>query len=195
MSFLLNNGACQGLRVSCGINLQQQAVIECFSAYSQQFQPEAIHLLIDHPTTWACLQLQAERAAGITVVFTDNPAPEYWEDLWDMGIDVLFAGHDNVCHGLEAGIAALQAGRRWRYTPNTPSLLTAGERKIANAVAMGLDVDEVSAKFGMGTQHVRNVLTRVNEKLRVKNQRQLSFYYTGQWHLLESLGWVPPHTL
>jgi DNA-binding CsgD family transcriptional regulator len=189
MSILLGSSLC----VSCGVGLSQQTVIAHFSGYSEELKAKKIHLIIDQPVLSAYLIPDGSFFDGKVIVFTTNLSPEYWEDLWEKGIDILIVEHGDISFALSAGINALRNGERYRHTPGTPLLLSARERKIASSIALGLEVGEVSIALGVSQQHVRNVLCKVNEKLNIKNQRQLSFYYTGQWHLLQHLGWVSPH--
>jgi DNA-binding CsgD family transcriptional regulator len=149
-------------------------------------------ILLDQPRTWALCQLENITTKRPTVVITDHPAPEYWEDIWECDINLLIVGHSDILSDTNLQLS-FAFGKRQRCTPNTTTLLTPKERKIARAIGLGCEVDALAKQFETSPQCIRNVLAKVNDKLRLSGQRQLSLYYTGQWHLLERQGWQSPY--
>jgi DNA-binding NarL/FixJ family response regulator len=151
-----------------------------------------IWILADKPRTWALCQLEKATTKRSTVVITDHPAPEYWEDVWEYGINLLIVSHADILSNINVQIKPT-LGKRQRYTPNTTTLLTPKERKVARAIGLGCEVDALSKRLETSPQCIRNILAKVNEKLQLSGQRQLLLYYTGQWHLLEQQGWQSPY--
>lgn len=95
-----------------------------------------------------------------SVIVTDNPCPEYWEDLWEHLPTVLIARQNFNLEDLKQAVLQAEesflAGKRSKQTPYYQSLLTLAERKVLRLCALGLIVMTSKslvvdrAPYGMG---------------------------------------------
>lgn len=142
-----------------------------------------IGLLIDGP--WGiALQELAENDPSEWVVVTDNPCPEYWEDLWTCWPRGLLAGGHRVEELAEA-LHHASLGESVRRTPHHDSPLTCIERRLLRYSAQGWENRRITQELALSEGTVRNGLCRVFEKLGFENRTQAALYYWGLWHLLE----------
>ncbi|WP_424950967.1 hypothetical protein [Deinococcus sp.] len=101
-------------------------------------------LVIDGP--WgSALHLLLAQPAQQMVLLTDNPCPEYWEDLWDFAPRALLVGGHSVADIAKA-LARAEAGETFRQVPRHHSPLTVGERKLLQAAAIGLENKKIAAQ-------------------------------------------------
>ena len=127
------------------------------------------------------------------IVVTDNPCPDYWENLWDKGIAALLTGQWTA-QDIARAICQVQRGERVRHTPQPlsslertqihSSSLTPGERRVLARVAYDESNKEIAKRLGIEECSVKAVMGRISAKLELSGRLQLSFYYLGLWHLL-----------
>lgn len=139
-------------------------------------------LLIDGPWGTA-LQHLLEHPTENLVVLTDNPCPEYWEDLWSLSPRALLVGGHSVAD-IDKALARAQAGETFQQVPRHHSPLTVCERRLLRLAATGLDNKDIANALGVKVGTVKNGLNRVFEKLHLNNRTQAALYYWGLWHLL-----------
>ncbi|WP_245872988.1 LuxR C-terminal-related transcriptional regulator [Deinococcus planocerae] len=143
----------------------------------------SLGLMIDAPFGYALHRLEQVDPSEWVVV-TDNPCPEYWEDLWSFSPRALLAGGYNTAHVAHAlGRAAPK--RFYRHTPLHDSSLTCVERRLLRSNAQGWENKRIAQELGLNEGTVRNGLSRIFQKLGVDNRTQLALYYWGLWHPLE----------
>lgn len=142
-----------------------------------------IGLLLDSP--WGiALQELAQNDPSEWVVVTDNPCPEYWEDLWAYWPRGLLAGGHTV-ESLADALDRAAAGKFCRRTPQHDSPLTGMERRLLRLSAQGWENRRIAQELALSEGTVRNGLCRVFEKLGFENRAQAALYYWGLWHLLD----------
>lgn len=148
-------------------------------------RPQApVGLLIDAPWTHAFTLLESLEP-GRWVVVTDNPCPEAWLDLWDLGVlGVLAGGHrlTNLASALERSLS----GKRTLWVPHQHSPLTPAERKVLRLNAMGQSQKLIAEELGVSLATVRSHLKSIYVKLRLKGHEAAILYYVGLWHFLSS---------
>ncbi|GAA5533985.1 helix-turn-helix domain-containing protein [Deinococcus aluminii] len=115
---------------------------------------------------------------------TDNPCPEYWEDLWAFWLCGLLAGGHSV-EDLAGALRRAQSGESFRRTPQQESPLTCVERRLLRYSAVGWENRRIAQELDLNEGTVRNGLSRVFQKLGFENRTQLALYYWGLWHLLD----------
>jgi DNA-binding NarL/FixJ family response regulator len=183
----------RNVRVLCGIPALAAELGMGLKPFGWHIQPDAdITLIIDGPWGIALqflLQQAADHKPGSkAIVLSDNPCPEYWEDLWDFGLCALLVNGHNLPDIIKA-LERAQKGETFRQIPGHESPLSRGERKLLCGAAMSLENQEIANQQNLKLGTVKNGLTRVFEKLGLKNRVQATLYYWGLWHLLE------PHPL
>lgn len=140
-------------------------------------------LLIDGP--WGvALQELIRNDPSEWVVVTDNPCPEYWEDLWTFRPRALLAGGHSVEHLADA-LRRAATGEFFRRTPQHDSPLTCMERHMLRYSAQGWENRRIAQELALSEGAVRNGFSRVFDKLGFKNRTQAALYYWGLWHLLD----------
>lgn len=140
-------------------------------------------LLIDAPPGFALQELE-KADANVWIVVTDNPCPEYWEDLWSFSPRGLLAGGHSARYVIEA-LNYTTFGEPFRHTPQYNNLLTHLERQLLNLSAHGWENKRIAKKMDLSEGTVRNGLSRIFQKLNLKNRTQLALYYWGLWHLID----------
>lgn len=141
-------------------------------------------LLIDGP--WGiALQELAQNDPSTWVVVTDNPCPEYWEDLWTFRPCGLLAGGHTVEELAEA-LRRASPGESFRRTPQHDSPLSCIERRLLRYSALGWENRRIAQELDLNEGTVRNGLSRVFQKLGFENRTQVALYYWGLWHLLDN---------
>jgi len=173
-------------RLLCGVSTLADQIEIALTAFGwEQHQEAELTLMVDGPWGFALRSLQ-NSALGRTVVVTDNPCPEYWEDLWDIGPCALLVGGHNIPDIVKA-LTRVHAGEVFRQLPHHDSPLTIGERQLLRAAAIGLENKQVACEQQLSIGTVKNGLNRVFEKLGLKNRTQAALYYWGLWQ------WLEPH--
>ena len=119
------------------------------------------------------------------VVITDNPCPEYWDDLWDLHPQVLLAGGHSV---QELAIALNRAakGEVFRKTPLYETPLTDREREALKLCARGFHNHDIADTMGVTRRTVKNHLSCVYEKLALDGREKATLYYWGMWHWFDN---------
>ena len=75
----------------------------------------ALSIVVDRPSGFA-LKCLADAPPENAVIFTNNPCPEYWEDLWDLKPQALLVGgHDSG--ELVSALTRASKGEHFRQTP------------------------------------------------------------------------------
>ena len=122
----------------------------------------------------------------VSIIITDNPCPEYWEDLWHRGSTVLMAG-DNFSMTDLVGLSLradtqFAGGGRIKETPHYESKLTKAERRVylVSVQAISLTHAEIAKHLFLSEQTVHNYLRSIYAKLGVTNRTQLALHYRGE---------------
>jgi DNA-binding NarL/FixJ family response regulator len=136
-------------------------------------------LLVDLPCGFALQVLEHTATQAPVVVLTDNPCPEYGEDLWAFLPAGLIVGIEFDRAFLDA-LARVARGERYRRPPGPGSVLTPMERAMLRVVARGWDNARIAQQFRVEDKTVRNTLTRVYTKLGVANRVEATLYYWGR---------------
>lgn len=170
-------------RLHCGIPALAAEISQSLRRFGWEVCGQApLGLLIDGP--WGiALQQSAQANFSEWIVVTDNPCPEYWEDLWSFGPRALLAGGHSVEHLADA-LGRAASGKSFRRIPQHDSSLTCLERRLLRSSAQGWENKRIAQEFSLNEGTVRNGLSRVFQKLGFENRTQLALYYWGLWHLL-----------
>jgi DNA-binding NarL/FixJ family response regulator len=156
------------------------AIREGLQQHELRFDQSApVAVILDAPTGFALSALKQWHAGGRRlVVMTWSSCPEYWDDLWDFGIDGFIAGS---CSTATLACVIFQAaqGQSVRLPPRSMTPLTAVERRILNLLARGNANQEIAVHLALSHQTVRNSLTTIYEKLHVKSRCEAMLYYWG----------------
>jgi len=170
------------LEIRCGNPSLQRELAAVLQR--EGFNPrKPVILVIDAPPGFALRELRTHRLSPV-VVMTENPCPEYWEDLWRLEPTVLLAGSHSLGDLMRAADRAGN-GQRYRETPETDSLLSKREQAVMRLCAMGLDNQIIADRLGLSERSVRNNLDRICRKLGLENRAQVTLYYWGLWQWLE----------
>jgi DNA-binding CsgD family transcriptional regulator len=169
-----------GCIVSCGMPMLVPLLTAALLACGLSVDPAAdLTLLLDAPYGFALRQFRATPAhACASVVLSDNPCPEYQDDLWDAGPAALLSGTRAVIEMTQA-LAAHAAGRRYRTPLAMTPRLTPRERQVLQGVVRGWSNDAIAARLCVEERTVRNTLTRVYAALGVTARQDLIRMYFG----------------
>jgi len=171
-------------RLHCGLPALAAEIVRRLQGFGWEARDRApLGLLIDAP--WGvALQRLAQVDPSEWVVVTDNPCPEYWEDLWSFWPRSLLAGGHSTEHLADA-LGRAASGEFFRHTPQHDSPLTCMERRLLRYSAQGWENRRIAQELTLSEGTVRNGLSRVFEKLGFENRTQAVLYYWGLWHLLD----------
>ena len=139
-------------------------------------------IIIDRPSGFA-LKCLSDTWLENAVVFTNNPCPEYWEDLWDLKPQVLLVGNHDASEFVSA-LTRADKGEHFRRTPRHESELTLRERDVLRLCATGLANKEIAAQLNLAQSTVKNKLSSAFSKLGLVGREQAMLYYWGLWHWL-----------
>jgi DNA-binding CsgD family transcriptional regulator len=141
---------------------------------------QQVHLILDLPWGYA-VEHPLVGGEHKTIILTDNPTTEYWEDLASFQPTVLITGNPSPQTLLEAIhlAASSQPRTTLKLTPPYLPLLTPKERLILRLVAFGKDNKEIMKFLDISKGTLEGHVTHLNSKLGVKNRTQLAFYYWG----------------
>lgn len=119
-------------------------------------------VILDAP--WGYAHEAFINIATKTLIATDNPCGEYWDDLWDLGPTVL------VAKQLPPGellllIDQAATDTKLRLTPFYRSPLTKTERKILRLCATQQDLKQVAELAQVGSGTLKNHLSSIYGKL------------------------------
>lgn len=137
----------------------------------------AMSLVLDWPVGFAFRTVTTESAAR-SFVLTQNPCPEYLDDLWNLGLLGL-AYRSRTLEELAELLRRAEVQDRVRLTPAGRSPLTRAEGDLLRLVACGLANKEIARELGIANQTVQNGLTRVFQKLGVDGRMEAMLYYWG----------------
>ena len=172
-------------QIRCGIPALAQGIVQGLKPFGwQPNQHAGISLLIDGPWGFALKSLE-QKTTSKWVIVTDNPCPEYTEDLWSYEPNALLVG----AHSAEEIVNALERtvlGEFFRCTPLYESPLSSLERKLLRYSAKGWENQRIAQTLNLKVGTVRNGLSRVFQKLGFENRAEIALYYWGLWHLLEN---------
>ncbi len=113
-----------------------------------------------------------------TLIATDNPCGEYWDDLWDLGPTVLVARQLPPGELLSL-IDQAATGKKLRLTPFYSSPLTRTERKILRLCATQQNLKRVAELAQVGSGTLKNYLSAIYSKLELEGLVDLNLYYFG----------------
>lgn len=171
-------------RLRCGISALATEIARGLQRLGWEAGEQGdVGLLIDAPLGFALQELE-QADPSEWVVVTDNPCPEYWEDLGSFSPRGLLAGGHSAQHVTEA-LGRISSGEVFRHTPQHNSPLTCLERRLLRHSAQGWENKRIAQELGLNEGTVRNGLSRVFQKLGCENRTQLALYYWGLWHLLD----------
>lgn len=137
------------------------------------------HLIVDLP--WGFALTNRYLTEPNSLVVTQHPVPEYWDDLWELGAGSLLVG-DWPAPQLQRAADAISAGRRWRAAPASRSLLCPRERLLLRCLALGWTAQRIGLHVNSSEKTVRNTLSRIFATLGVRDRKEAALYY---WGLLE----------
>lgn len=144
--------------------------------------PCPLTIVVDKPAGFALEVLLRCKQAG-KIVITDNPCPEYWEDLWDLEPQVLLAGGHSVSE-LVAALERASKGDHYRQVPKHESRLTPRERDVLRLCAMSHTNEGIASQLGLKSRTVQNNFNSIFAKLGLKHRGQAILYYWGMWNWL-----------
>lgn len=166
------------VRVYCGVPMLRDDLSDALERDGIRVSNLAtLGCVLDAPYGFALKQLQLLGGDRL-VVTTENPCPEYWEDLWMLGPCVLLVGERNL-ESLELALVRAASGEHYRETPSRGSCLTPAERALLRLSATGLGNKHIANRLRLQERTVQNGLTRVYAKLGLKNRTQAALYYWG----------------
>lgn len=143
----------------------------------------SLTLILDQHVGFALKTLLA-RSGERTVVVTDNPCPEYWEDLWSLKPQVLLAGGHSIKELIDA-LERAAKGERFRRVPHHESKLTPRERDILRLCAMSYKNEQIAEQLMLKGRTVKNNLNSIYSKLGLEHRGQAILYYWGMWEWIE----------
>jgi DNA-binding CsgD family transcriptional regulator len=141
-------------------------------------------LLLDKPLGWAILS-HPNMDWNSTVILTENQCATYQLVLLDKKPKALLPFDLDYFISIAD---SLKTGRA--FYPNVVSPLTLAERKVLYWVALGKSNHEISELLTITEQTAKNCIGVILKKLNLNSRVQLSFYFFGNWHLIEN--WSPP---
>jgi DNA-binding NarL/FixJ family response regulator len=149
-------------------------------------EPDAPTLIVlDAPRGHALDALShLDRTGKRVVVLVWHDTPEYLDDLWELGPDILIARGDAERHHGQAIVDAMRRtppGRQTRLIPWASSPLTPKERAVLKAIACGMNARDAADSLGIGRQTVYNLTGNVYDKLSIEERSHsaLTRYYLG----------------
>ncbi len=168
--------------VLCGFDLIGEAIYDSLEFREvPALLKNSLQVIFD--ADWGFALTASLDPARPSIIVTDNPCPEYWEDLWDRGPTVLVAGK-NITMGELAKFALkadalFEAGKRVKETPFYQSTLTKAERKVFwwAVQGQGLTNAEIAKQMYLSEQTVINHLRSIYSKLDLSKRLQLVLYY------------------
>ena len=166
--------------ILCGLPLLRHAVESSLPALGFHCDPAAsTALVLDVPRGYGFRALETMNRRGLRVIVVSwSSCPEYLEDLWDLGPDLLLSGR-YLYQNLPEVIGRVSGTERYRLTPGSPTALTPVERTVLRHLAQGWGNKRIAQELKVQERTVMNTLTRVYEKLSVENRAQAALYYWG----------------
>ena len=143
----------------------------------------ATTLILDTPWGYA-FDYYEDVKETMTVILTDNPCGEYWEDLWGLNPNALiFYGGQLIDYRALTLIELIfcleraEKGERFRSTPYYKSPLTYRERTLLRLAALGGKPKAIAQKLDIAESTVRNILHNTYQKLGLNGQIDAIRYY------------------
>lgn len=142
-------------------------------------------LLVDRPLGWA-MREHPDIDFGRCIILSDNLCPPYRLDLLDKQPAALI--HLTDGDALLPTLMIVQAGNTVHPKVKTP--LTAAERKTLRLTALGYKNAEIAEQRGVTVKTVKNSLTEIYKKTKLRSRVEIAYYYVGHWHLIRN--WEKP---
>ncbi|NJK42836.1 MAG: response regulator transcription factor [Pleurocapsa sp. SU_196_0] len=142
-----------------------------------------LSVIIDFPWGYALKHMRKHGMSLQTVVLTDNPCCEYWEDVWDCQPNILLAGGHGFTQ-LAISMCDAVLGKRYKKIPSVVSKISSTERAVLSRAAEGKSNKEIALDLQISEYTVRNYLSQISNKLGFSSRIEAGFYYWGLWHLL-----------
>lgn len=174
-----------GLEIRCAYETLAIEVERALSCEYPTWADCSCILVVDKPVGFA-LKTLLNCAKGRKIVITDNPCPEYWEDLWELQPQILLAGGHNIKE-LANALMRASKGERYRKTPHYAKQLTPREREILRHCAIGQTNEQIAERLSTKKRTVKNSLSTIYAKLNLEHRAQASLYYWGLWHWLPAV--------
>jgi DNA-binding NarL/FixJ family response regulator len=174
------------LAIYCGTDALRREMVHLLQNADPHL-PDPLMLVVDAPLGFALRALE-DLSTEAVVVITDNPCPEYWDDLSDLHLRALLAGGHSLTE-LHRALERAAKGERYRKTPHIQRILTYRERAVLRLCAVGLENAEIARELGIAENTVKNHLTNVFAKRNLRSRGQAILYYWGMWLWLERVGW------
>jgi DNA-binding NarL/FixJ family response regulator len=162
--------------VLCPNEFYREVVITALYEYDP---PEHdMTLVIDEP--WGLATKTKFNDHERWIIITNNPCPEYWEDLWDIAPTALIAGNKSFSEVMQIIYRAAK-GERSKVTPFYKQKLTPKERKILSLCAQGYFDKEIAEQLKQNQQTISNCLKVIYDKLDLSepNRTSAALYYWG----------------
>jgi DNA-binding CsgD family transcriptional regulator len=170
------------ITVLCGFNFLGESIAD-------SLELRGVAHCLEHPldiifdADWGFALTAPIDPKRISIIITDNPCPQYWEDLWDRSPTILIAGRNfDVSHLVNLALKADKTfgkGERIKETPYYQSSLSKAERKVFwwAVQGEGFSNEEIAKRTFLSVQTVSNHLRSIYSKLRVEGRTQLVLYY------------------
>ncbi len=178
------------IQLHCGTETYKTAFAHSLMAQGIKLCKNAtLQLLLDEPVGWASLphpKLDLTRC----VIASDNVCVTYQLELLERNPAALVGLR--CCEALVATLQLVHNGTKL-YPKLSKTPLTPVERRTVHYIAQGYTNKEVAKLRGVGEGHIKNTLSNIYAKLKLRSRVQIAHYYYGHWHLIK--GWTPPYPL
>ena len=169
------------LEVRCGYSALGQGVQ---AGLAHLCLPIPLTLLLDAPFGFALYELTVLKRER-TVIVSDNPCPEYWDDLWrEKPLALIVQG--TRLPDIQKGLEQAARGEGFKRTPQAESPLSESERSVLRLCALGKKNADIAKMLHLSSRTVSNTVSRIQILLRLNNRTELPLYYFGLWSQLES---------
>ena len=160
-----------------------------------------IQIVFDTNTEQTLLQLENLGVHPKRMILTNNPCPEYIQDLQCYQPMAIIYNPNTVL--IQQAFQAMQLGQYTEIIPKSLANLSLKESIILRLIAIGKSNKEIGSQIGLTDGSVRNIISReLLPKLQktypthtLKNRKHLTRYYLGGMHFLREEGKKTPHSL
>jgi DNA-binding NarL/FixJ family response regulator len=165
--------------IICGVPAIAQQMAMSLEAWGFQLDAAAsTAIILDAPRGFALRALHAQAPPQARrLVVTGNHCPEYLVDLWDFKPDALVA-ESTLYPDLPTALAQLAQGT-FRQAPPAATPLTSTERQTLRLLAQGHANQDIADQLAVQCKTIKNTLTAIYTKLRVRNRNEALLYYWG----------------